>query len=255
MVKTKTFLLLIAIAIAFTSCGGSYKVTNVERERIVVDSTYDALPNDEALRFLEVYKGKVDSIMSPVVGHTAKGMSADRPESPLSNLLSDILVWAGAKYGESPEFGVYNIGGMRSSLPKGEVTFGKVLEVAPFENKICFLSLKGSDVTELFRQIAVVGGEGVSGNVRLVITGDGKLKSAKVNGEDVDEKRTYRIATIDYLAEGNDRMPAFTKRFDLLSPKEKHNDMRYIISDYFREQEKKGVLVDANIEGRIVVEK
>lgn len=144
---------------------------------------------------------------------------------------------------------------MRSSLPKGEVTFGKVLEVAPFENKICFLSLKGSDVTELFRQIAVVGGEGVSGNVRLVITGDGKLKSAKVNGEDVDEKRTYRIATIDYLAEGNDRMPAFTKRFDLLSPKEKHNDMRYIISDYFREQEKKGVLVDANIEGRIVVEK
>lgn len=78
MVKTKTFLLLIAIAIAFTSCGGSYKVTNVERERIIVDSTYDALPNDEALRFLEVYKGKVDSIMSPVVGHTAKGMSAGR---------------------------------------------------------------------------------------------------------------------------------------------------------------------------------
>ena len=72
--------------------------------------------------------------MSPVVGHSAKVMIAERPESPLSNLLSDILVWAGNKYGERPDFGIYNIGGMRASLPQGEVTFGHILEVAPFEN-------------------------------------------------------------------------------------------------------------------------
>ena len=253
MMKTKTYLLFLALAICFSACGGSYKVTGVERTRIIVDSTYDVLPNDEALAFMEIYKGKVDSIMSPVVGHTARGMSVDRPESLLSNLLPDILVWAGAAYGEKPEFGVYNMGGMRSSLPKGAVTFGKVLELAPFENKICFLSLKGSDVMELFRQIARIGGEEVSGNIRLVITDKGNLRSAKVNGEDVDEQRTYRVATIDYLAEGNDRMPAFKRHFDLVSPKESSNDMRYIISDYFREKESKGELVDARIEGRIVV--
>lgn len=254
MKKTKTYLLLFALVACFSACGGNYKVTSVERTRIIVDSTYDVLPNDEAQAFLNAYRAKVDSIMSPVVGHTARVMSVDRPESLLSNLLSDILVWAGQKYGESPEFGIYNMGGMRSSLPKGAVTFGKVLELAPFENKICFLSLKGSDVLDLFRQIAVIGGEGVSGNLRLVITDKGKLQSAKINGEDVDVNRIYRVATIDYLSEGNDRMPAFANHLDLVSPKEDHNDMRYIISDYFIEHEKRGELVDAKIEGRIVVE-
>ena len=254
MNKTKTYLFLLTLASLFAACAGSYKVTNIERTRIIVDSTYDATPDAKAVAFLEMYQAKVDSIMSPVVGHTAKGLFADRPESPLSNLLSDILVWAGQKYGESPEFGIYNMGGMRSSLPKGAVTFGKVLELAPFENKICFLSLKGSDVLDLFRQIAVIGGEGVSGNLRLVITDKGKLQSAKINGEDVDVNRIYRVATIDYLSEGNDRMPAFANHLDLVSPKEDHNDMRYIISDYFIEHEKRGELVDAKIEGRIVVE-
>ena len=255
MNKTKTYLFLLTLASLFAACAGSYKVTNIERTRIIVDSTYDATPDAKAVAFLEMYQAKVDSIMSPVVGHTAKGLFADRPESPLSNLLSDILVWAGKGYGEKPEFAVYNIGGMRSSLPKGAVTFGRVLEVAPFENKICFLSLKGSDVLDLFKQIAVVGGEGLSHNIRMVITDKGKLKSIKINGEDIDLQRTYRVATIDYVSEGNDRMPAFAKHFDLNSPKDNSNDMRYIISDYFREHEAKGMVVDADVEGRVVVVK
>ena len=255
MNKTKTYLFLLTLASLFAACAGSYKVTNIERTRIIVDSTYDATPDAKAVAFLEMYQAKVDSIMSPVVGHTAKGLFADRPESPLSNLLSDILVWAGKGYGEKPEFAVYNIGGMRSSLPKGAVTFGRVLEVAPFENKICFLSLKGSDVLDLFKQIAVVGGEGLSHNIRMVITDKGSLKSIKINGEDIDLQRTYRVATIDYLSEGNDRMPAFAKHFDLNSPKDNSNDMRYIISDYFREHEAKGMVVDADVEGRVVVVK
>ena len=50
-------------------------------------------------------------------------------------------------------------------------------------------------------------------------------------------------------------MPAFAKHFDLNSPKDKSNDMRYIISDYFREHEAKGMVVDADVEGRVVVVK
>ena len=234
-------------------CASHYEITKIDHSRIIVDSTYDALPNDEAEAFIAIYQAKVDSIMSPVVGHTAKSMSSGRPESTLSNLLSDILVWAGSQYGEKPEFGVYNIGGIRATLPKGKVTFGNVLNVAPFENKICFLSLKGSDVKDLFRQMAEVGGEGVSSSVRLVISKDKKLISATIDGKEIDLGKTYRIATIDYLSEGNDKMTAFAKHFDIVSPKAKSNDMRYIISNYFKEQEAKGVVVDANVEGRIAV--
>ena len=48
MKKTKTYLLLFALVACFSACGGNYKVTSVERTRIIVDSTYDVLPNNEA---------------------------------------------------------------------------------------------------------------------------------------------------------------------------------------------------------------
>jgi len=231
-----------------------YKVTKVERTRILIDKSWDAQPDAEAAAFLAPYKNKVDSIMGPVVGSIAHDMTRHRPESELSNLLCDILVWGGKAFNEQPVFSVYNMGGIRSNLAKGKITVGDVNDMAPFENKICFLTLTGEKVTELFQQIAHRGGEGLSQAVHLVITKDGKLVSATINGEPVDAAKTYRIATLDYLAEGNDQLVAFKSGTDVLSPKQKENNVRYIIMDYFREKAKQGEVVSSKIEGRCVVE-
>ena len=185
---------LTAAALLSSSCSTGYKITGFERSRILIDSTYDDAADKAVADFMKPYKRHVDSIMSPVVGMSAEYMYADRPESNLSNLLTDILVWAGKDYGEKPDFAVYNIGGMRSAFAKGKVTYGDVLDVAPFENKICFVTLTGAKVKELFAQIAAVGGEGVSHGVELVITKDGRLKSAKLNGKEIDpEARTFGV--------------------------------------------------------------
>ena len=114
--------------------------------------------------------------------------------------------------------------------------------------------MKGSWVITLFEQIAARGGEGVSHSVKAVISKDGKLKSLKINGEDVNPDAEYRIATIDYLAEGNDGMPAFTLGTNRKMLTDKSNNLRFIIMDYFRENMKQGRVVDAEIEGRITVE-
>ena len=231
-----------------------YKVAKVERTRILIDQRYDAAPDAEAAQFIAPYKNKVDSIMGPVVGNIAHDMTRHRPESELSNLLCDILVWGGNAFHEQPVFAVYNMGGIRSNLAKGKITVGDVNDMAPFENKICFLTLTGEKVTELFQQIAHRGGEGLSHAVRLVITKEGKLVSATINGEPVDPAKTYRIATLDYLAEGNDQLVAFKSGTDVVSPKAKENNVRYIIMDYFREQMKQGKSVESKIEGRCVIE-
>jgi 2',3'-cyclic-nucleotide 2'-phosphodiesterase (5'-nucleotidase family) len=219
-----------------------------------MDSLFDVVPDAETANFLAPFKASVDSIMSPVVGRVACDMDADRPESKLSNLLADILIWAGKDFDEKPVFSVYNMGGIRASFEKGDVTIGDVIEVAPFENKICFMTMKGSQVITLFEQIAVRGGEGVSHSVKAVISKDGKLKSLKINGEDVNPDAEYRIATIDYLAEGNDGMPAFKSGTNRKMLTDKSNNLRYIIMDFFRENMKEGREVDANVEGRITIE-
>ena len=129
-----------------------FKVAKVERTRILVDKKWDAQPDAEAAKFIAPYQHKVDSIMGPVVGFVAHDMTRHRPESELSNLLSDILVWGGRQFNEQPVFSVYNMGGIRADFAKGDINVGDVSEVAPFENKICFLTLTGEKVLELFQQ-------------------------------------------------------------------------------------------------------
>lgn len=231
-----------------------FKVAKVERTRILVDKKWDAQPDAEAAKFIAPYQHKVDSIMGPVVGSVAHDMTRHRPESELSNLLCDILVWGGRQFNEQPVFSVYNMGGIRADFAKGDINVGDVSEVAPFENKICFLTLTGDKVLELFQQIAHRGGEGLSSAVRMVITKEGKLMNVTINGEPVDPQKSYRIATLDYLAEGNDQLVAFKSGTDVLAPMQRENNVRYIIMNYFREMMAQGKVVESRVEGRCVVE-
>ena len=231
-----------------------YQLTSVERTRVIVDSRYDQNPDEAAAAFIAPYKRVNDSIMGPVMGMVAHNMHSQRPESDLSNLLADILVWAAKDYNEQPVLGIYNMGGIRADLTKGEVTYGDVLDVAPFENKICFTTLRGEMMMLLFEQIASKKGEGVSKGVELVITKDGKLVSAKLHGQEIDPQAEYRVTTLNYLLEGNDGMPALSQGTNVVAPTDATNNTRYLIMNYFKDKHARGEIVDAQVEGRIKIQ-
>ena len=254
MYRKTVYLVGLSAMLMGTGCASHYELASVKRTRILVDSRYDAAPDAAAAKFMEPYKHQVDSVMGPVVGEVDHDMTAHRPESDLSNLLADIMVWGAKDYHEKVDFGVYNMGGIRAALSKGKVTYGDVLDIAPFENKICFVTLTGAKVLELFSEMAHTGGEAVSHGVELVFTRDHKLKSARLNGKEIDPKASYRIATLDYLAQGNDKMEAFKSATNVVSPQESSNNTRFIIMNYFKEQTAQGKVVNAHKEGRIRVE-
>ena len=254
MKSKPTFMAMMAVLVmALSACRSHYEVAGIQRSRLLIDSRYDAPMDAQTDAFLSPYKHVVDSVMGPVVGRSARYMTAQRPEGTLSNLLADILVWAAKDYNEQPDLGIYNMGGVRADLPKGEITYGNVLDVAPFENKISFVTLSGEALLELLGQIAAVGGEGMSHSMRMVITKDKKLVSATINGEPIDPARSYRITTIDYLLGGTDKMEAFKKGTDINAPKDASNNTRFIIMNYFRDMQKQGKVVDAEIEGRVTI--
>ena len=241
--------------LAMASCAPKqYQIVSVERTRVIVDSRYDENPDLKAAEFIAPFKRVNDSIMGPIVGQVAHNMHAKQPESDLSNLVSDILVWVSKDYNEQPDLGIYNMGGIRADLTKGNVTYGDVLNIAPFENKICFTTLSGEQIMQLFRQIARRGGEGVSHGVELVITESGSLVSARLHGKEIDPKADYRIATINYLLEGNDGMPALKTGKNTIAPNDPSNNTRFLIMNYFRDKQAKGETVDSKVEGRIKVQ-
>lgn len=243
-----------AAVLTCTPCAAQrakYQLTGVQRSRILIDARYDKAKDPKALEFLAPYKHIVDSIMGPVVAQSDHYMAAHRPESDLSNLLADILVWAAKGYNEKVDFAVYNMGGIRAALPKGNVTVGDVNDIAPFENKICFLTLSGEKVLELFQQIAHTGGEGVSKGVLLGLTKRNTLQYASLHGKQIDPKAKYRIATIDYLAQGNDKLEAFKAKTDVNAPQDASNNSRYIILNYFKAMTAEGKTINSRKEGRI----
>lgn len=233
------------------SCNSGYSLVGVEGGRVPVTSQYDRNSDAEAVKILRPYQQKVDSIMAPVIGHSARNMTAYRPESPLSNLLADVLRQSAVRaLGKPADVAVMNMGGIRNAMPEGEITFGTVYEIAPFENALCVLTMDGTALTELFTEIASVHGEGLSG-AALQIDEEGNLLDAKVNGRPVEAEKLYTVATIDYLAEGNDRMTAFRKARSKTYPKDAL--LRTLLLEYVKQCEQKGQFVSAQVEGRIKV--
>lgn len=71
-----------------------------------------------------------------------------------------------------------------------------------------------------------------------------------MGGEQVDPEKDYQVATIDYLAEGNDRLGAFKKATAKVEPE--NAVLRDLFIEYVKRVEAAGRCVDAKIEGRIV---
>lgn len=212
---------------------------------------YDRHPDASAVEIFGHYQQKVDSIMSPVIGHAAEELTSYRPESPLSNLIADILRESAAKrFGQMPEVGIMNMGGIRNIMNGGNITIGTIYEICPFQNALSVVTMKGDVLLELFRQIASLHGEGLSG-ANLVISKDGKLISAKVGGKDISPAADYRVATIDYIAAGNDHMEAFKKAVKKEEPADAV--LRDLFIEYVKANEAAGRTIDARVEGRIVV--
>ena len=253
--KTKAvFLSLAAFLVLLSGCKSHYQLSNVSRTRILVDKRFDQQPDAMAAAYLLPYTQHVDSLMNPVVGRTAEYLERGIPEGLLSNLLPDIFIWASTRYNEKPDFAVYNYGGIRAALPAGEVTRGDILDVAPFENMICFGTLRGADVLKLFQQSIVRGPHGFSHGVKLVFDKDRKLKSATINGKPIDPEGSYRFTTIDYLAHGNDAMTAFKKKTDYVEHKKPEDNSREIIITYFKDKLSRGEMIAPKLEGRVQIE-
>jgi 2',3'-cyclic-nucleotide 2'-phosphodiesterase (5'-nucleotidase family) len=186
-----------------------------------------------------------------VLGYASHALEKYMPESPLMNFAADaLLLMARERTGRPVDVAITNKGGLRSNIQAGDVTFGDVYNVFPFENTLALLTLNGEQLLQLCAEIASVGGEAISG-MRLVITPEGGLVSATVGGEPISRSRNYLVATSDYLSQGNDRMTTLALGAD----KEIMSGItiRDIMVQYITGLSARGVSLSAACDGRITI--
>ena len=122
-------------------------------------------------------------------------------ESALANLVVD-AIFASAD-GDVVLLNV--LGGLRAILPQGELTFGDVYEMFPFDNRVVELDVSGAELRQVVaREVQRQRTLGISGMRVLVACAEGKLdvELQRPDGSKVPDDDRLTIVTADFLALG-----------------------------------------------------
>ena len=242
--------ILFLFFLASASCSHkTWVVTQATSEKIALDSTTEALADINYESYLQPLKQCVGAKMDVVIGQAAETMKGHAPESLLSNFSADVYKQTATGFlGENVDIAIVNMGGLRTVVPAGNITVGKVFELMPFENELVIVWLKGDKLEDLLQYFASMGGEGVSG-LRMTID-HGKATNITIGGKPLDRDKIYSITTNDYLAGGNDQMIQLAQHVKRVNTGIKVRDM---LLDYIKTETGKGNKIQSKLDGRIIV--
>lgn len=197
-------LITIITLLIFSSCSKQVTyISQVDPEYYRIDNKSDA-EDKEIEALIAPYKARLDETMNDVIGTVEKGMSKNKPNSPLNNWVADVIFDQAALYVDHIDFAVQNYGGIRvPELAGGPVTVGKIYELMPFDNMVTVLTADGATVKMLLDRIADYGGWPVSKGTRFKVN-DGKAEDIIINGQPFDPDGKYTFALPDYVANGGD---------------------------------------------------
>ena len=194
---------------------------------VVKPGDYPAVP--AVAGYLATVKQRSQAALAKPVGRMAVS-SIDRRlnpdgESPLGGFVADAVLAATRSHGV--DIGLINTAGVRRDLESGAdgvVTFGQAQAVLPFANTLVVMELTGRQLVEMLElQWAREGVDArhsmlqVSQNFSYqwdnerprgsrVVPG-----SVRLNGQPIEDNKVYRVAANNFLAEGGDGFPIFTK--------------------------------------------
>ena len=184
-----------------------------------------------------------------VIGYSEKEMLRYRPQCELSNWFTDFLRHKTAELTERKvDVAIYNFGGIRTDMPQGPITVDDIMSMFPFRNSLCYVALKGADLRAIFEYLAQTQMQAVSG-VQLVIR-DHKLESVKVGGEPLDDKKTYGVATINFLLTGGDGLFIAKNALELIDSGVYVKDA---IIPYIQRLTRESTAIEGKLDDRVVI--
>jgi 2',3'-cyclic-nucleotide 2'-phosphodiesterase (5'-nucleotidase family) len=209
--------------------------------------TPNSLQDSTVIKLLQPYADSVNKSMNTVVAVAEVELVKKQPEGTLGNILADaMLAKATQRYKTAVDAAFINYGGIRlPSIAPGNITKGKIFELAPFDNIIVLQKVSGKILQELLNHISAKNGWPVAG-----INWQIKNKEAinvLVNGAPIDDMAVYTIALLDYVANGGDDC-------NMLRPIPQINSgylFRDAVIDYFTDINKQGKKITAQNEKRI----
>lgn len=244
----RTFILFYATLSLLVGCKTNYLPQVTYANNIVVDNT---IPADSAIiAFYTPYKAQLEKEMNKQIGYSNHYLTKVRsqPEFLAGNFFAEAMLHVAKQIDPQTTIALATKDGIRAEVKEGPITVGAMFELMPFENTITILELKGSDILELCDFIAKTGGQPIAGFTMKIK--DEKPLDITIAGEPLDLKKTYKLVTYDYLANGGDYIKG------IVNPIQRINTpytVREQLIKYVEELTSKGQNVNTQLDGRITI--
>ncbi len=245
------------------------KVTQAKSENIVIyaDTKFNqdqiaagklkatVTPSDAQINgILKPFVDDLSNRLKEVVGKTTVDLDGRREvvrqkETNLGNLLADI-----ARESQKTDIGFQNSGGIRTSIPAGDIKISDVLAVNPFGNTLVRFNLKGSELlASLENSVSQIEqGAGRFAQVSGMCYSFDKSKPSGqrivktfVGNKPLDPNATYSIATNNFVAGGGDNYVLFRDK------RTNYRDSQFVDADVVADYLRAKGTVSPRVEGRI----
>jgi 2',3'-cyclic-nucleotide 2'-phosphodiesterase (5'-nucleotidase family) len=189
----------------------------------------DYTEKDESMdTFIKAAQAEFEEMLNTVVAKTDVDLTIMEPgtdvrivrnaETNLGNLCADAYRAIGGA-----DIAFVNGGGVRASIPAGDITLGQIISVHPFGNYLCVVEATGQEILDALEMgvrnmpeenggflqvsgmtftidVSVPTSVTLDENGLFVSIGDTRrVGNVLVNGEPIDPAKTYTLASHDYL--------------------------------------------------------
>jgi 2',3'-cyclic-nucleotide 2'-phosphodiesterase (5'-nucleotidase family) len=232
-------LYIFLLSIVFWSCADTpQQLKKVEGKQVQMSDSIKK--NQELEAFISPYRNRIQAEMEGVLAFTPKAMNKSdfKLNTPIGNMMADaVLEMASPIYeertGNKIDIVILNYGGIRSGINAGDVTTRTAYNIMPFENEVAVAELTSGELKALIDYLIKNKVAHPISGLQVILDSEGNLSEAKVNGQEI-QKKSYYVATSDYLIKGGDNMDFFLRAKDVKSLNYK---LRNLFIDYFKKKD------------------
>ena len=166
-------------------------------------------PDAHVLSLLDRYRELLPKEDEPILGFARVDLPRRRDaDSPLGNLVTDAV-----RIAARADLCLLGGGCFKSGIPRGAITAAALREALPFDNKVTVMQMSGRAIRRLLEESV----EPTMGHSKVLqlsglqtIYDPGRPFGRRVvsarfsDGSSLDDHRTYRLASDDFLARGGD---------------------------------------------------
>jgi len=246
----KYFILTLTLLFAAACSVKQPHVSKILGKQIPVDERIS--PSEALEKVIEPYRDYINKDLDSVLAYCPETLDKNQGKwtTTIGNLLADVTLQKAnilfqKRYQQNVDMCLLNHGGIRATLPKGNVTTRSAYEIMPFENNLVVAQLKGEQIKEMVNYfIQGKKAHPISG-IEIILNPDEKTyNSILIQGQPLNLKQTYLVATSDYLLTGGDNMTFFAKALKTYDMEYK---LRNLFIDYFKETDTIPVIKDNRV--------